>query len=151
MDNPAVDIANLLYRYAESIDGGRLVEAAALFRGARVYLQGRPDPIDADALLALWRRLIILYPDGTPHTQHVISNPIIEIDAAHGTASARSRYTVFQAAPALALQPVVCGRYHDRFERVDGAWRFTERAYFLDLSGDTRAHMNAAALPRMPG
>lgn len=151
MGDAAVAIANLLYRYAECIDGGRLADAAALFRRARIRLQGRAETLDADALLDLWQRLIILYPDGTPHTQHVIGNPIIEIDAAHGTATSRSRYTVFQAAPGLALQPIIAGRYHDRFACVDGTWHFAEREYLLDLSGDTHAHMNAAALQRMPG
>jgi hypothetical protein len=39
---------------------------------------------------------------------------------------ARCALTVFQAAGAL-LQPVLSGRYHDRFERIDGAWCFRER------------------------
>lgn len=146
MSDSAVQIANLLYRYAEHIDAGRLAEAAALFRHASIRLQGRAEPLDADALLALWQRLIVIHPDGTPRTQHVISNPLIEVDETAGRATARSRYTVFQAADGFALQPVVCGRYEDGFVREDGAWRFASRRYLLDLAGDTHAHMQAAAL-----
>lgn len=141
MGNSAVDIANLLYRYAECIDDGRLEDAAALFRHARIKLRDGAALLDADALLALWRKIVVLHPDGTPRTQHMIGNPIFEVDEAAGTATARSRYTVFQATDTFRLQAVVCGRYHDAFERGEGHWRFTLREYRLDLAGDTSAHI----------
>lgn len=146
MDNSAIEIANLLYRYAECIDEGRLEDAAALFRHAWIQLQDGTALLDEAALLALWRRIIVLYPGGTPRTQHVISNLIIEVDEAAGTATARSRYTVFQATETFKLQAVVCGRYHDAFERADGRWRFTRRQYRLDLAGDTSAHIRNYSL-----
>jgi len=37
--------------------------------------------------------------------------------------------------PEEPIRPVLAGRYHDRFARVDGAWRFAERAYLVDLTG----------------
>jgi hypothetical protein len=37
---------------------------------------------------------------------------------------------------------VAAGRYHDRFERVDGEWRFSERDYSkLDLTDDISWHL----------
>jgi hypothetical protein len=39
------------------------------------------------------------------------------------------------------LQPVIAGRYHDRFECVDGKWRFSERIIHPDLQGDLSRHM----------
>ena len=39
------------------------------------------------------------------------------------------------------LQPIITGRYHDRFESVDGTWRFSERAYLMDLTGDLSSHL----------
>jgi hypothetical protein len=38
--NSAVEITNLLYRYAELIDGGDLAGAAALFEHAKIRLNG---------------------------------------------------------------------------------------------------------------
>ena len=79
--------------------------------------------------------------DGTPLTKHVITNPIVEVDEAAGTASCRSYYTVFQQTDDFPLQPVIEGRYHDEFERVDGVWRWSYRDYSLvDLVGDMSHH-----------
>jgi hypothetical protein len=46
-----------------------------------------------------------------------------------------------QAVDGLTLQPVIAGRYHDRFEEVDGEWRFAERTILPDLYGDLSHHM----------
>jgi hypothetical protein len=40
---------------------------------------------------------------------------------------------------------VLSGRYHDRFERVDGAWRWRERFVYPDLEGDLGRHMRRPA------
>lgn len=141
MSDSALAITNLLHRYAEAIDAGHLEEAAALFRHARIEAGGN-GTLDHTGLLALWRRLIVLYPCGTPRTRHLISNPIVEIDEAAGTASARSCYTVFQATEQLPLQAIASGRYRDRFARIDGQWCFTTRAYRLDLTGDMSRHLH---------
>ena len=66
----------------------------------------------------------------------------LAIDEEAGTATCRSTYTVFQQVPGSALQPVASGRYHDRFEKVDGAWRFSQRDFtMLDLIGDLSRHL----------
>ena len=136
-------IANLLYRYAECIDAGDLAGAAALFEHARIRIGGPDtDPIDAARLLGIWKSLIVLHPDGTPRTKHVTTNPIIKIDEDAGTASCRSYYTVLQQTDEMPLQTIVTGRYHDRFERVDGQWRFSYRDLTLiDMVGDVSRHL----------
>ncbi|OBG23779.1 nuclear transport factor 2 family protein [Mycobacterium sp. 852002-51057_SCH5723018] len=134
-------ITNLLYRYAECIDAGDLAGAAALFEHARIRIGGE-DTIDASRLLGIWKSLILLHPDGTPRTKHVTTNPIVEIDEEAGTASCRSYYTVLQQADEFPLQTIVTGRYHDRFERVDGRWRFSYRDLTLiDMVGDVSRHL----------
>jgi hypothetical protein len=45
----------------------------------------------------MWRDSIMLY-DGVPHTKHIVTNPIIEVDKGAGTATCRSVYTVIQQA-----------------------------------------------------
>jgi 3-phenylpropionate/cinnamic acid dioxygenase small subunit len=139
-------ITNLLYRYAECIDAGDLGGAAELFEHARVRIGGPDtdqDTVDATRLLGIWKSLIVLYPDGTPRTKHVVSNPIIEVDGEAGTATCRSYYTVFQQTDELPLQTIVTGRYHDRFERVDGQWRYIYRDLTLiDMVGDVSRHLS---------
>jgi 3-phenylpropionate/cinnamic acid dioxygenase small subunit len=138
----AVQISNLLYRYAEYLDSGQLFEAAELFRHARIKVSSQDKCIDHTALLGIWQQRIKLYPCGTPRTRHVISNPIVDIDEASGTATVRACYTVLQATDTLPLQPIAAGRYLDEFERVDGVWRFSFRDYsHLDMMGDLRGHL----------
>ena len=73
-----------------------------------------------DAIQALYAATTRIHPDGTPGTKHVTTNLILDIDDEAGTASARSYWTVLQAVPGLPLQPILAGRYHDRFERAEG-------------------------------
>jgi 3-phenylpropionate/cinnamic acid dioxygenase small subunit len=137
-------IANLLYRYAECIDAGDLKGASELFAHARVRrLRGEEEVfLDSAQLLEHWQEVVMLYPDGTPRTKHVVTNPIIEVDEEAGQATCRSYYVVFQQTDEVALQPVASGRYHDRFERVDGRWRFSFRDYsLLDMVGNIGRHV----------
>jgi hypothetical protein len=48
----------------------------------------------------------------------------------------------------LGLQPIIAGQYRDRFEKVDAAWRFTERIIHPDLIGDLARHMRPNWIPR---
>ncbi len=147
MTESAVAVTNLIHRYAELIDLGDFAGVADLLGDAAVgdgsgagdsrLLSGR------DAILAMFTSTTRLYPDGTPGTKHVTTNVILEIDDTEGQAGARSYWTVLQAVPGLALQPILAGRYHDRFERVEGTWRFAERRYLIDLVGDVSHHMLA--------
>lgn len=142
--NSTVEILNLLYRYCELMDGGRLEEAAALFRHASVKVSGAAGFAAEAEMLELWRRHVIIYPDGTPRTKHVVSNPIVEIDETGQRAKVRSYYSVYQATEDFPLQLIAAGRYHDEFERVDGRWRFAWRDYTLfDLQGDLSRHLQA--------
>lgn len=142
MSNSVVEILNLLYLYAEKFDGGDLEGAAALFRHATIKVTNTEDFLDEPGMLELWKRYVKIYPCGTPRTKHVITNPITEADDQTGKATVRSYYTVFQAVEGLPLQPVVAGRYHDKFERMDGVWRFSHRNYSLmDLIGDVSFHL----------
>ncbi len=140
------EIANLLYRYAELIDGGRLEAAAELFAHAEIVLDPAAPPVDSTTLLDVWRTMVKLHDDGTPRTRHVVTNAQIFVDG--DRASARSAYTVLQATDRIPLQPIIVGRYHDDFERVDGSWRFRRRDYSLvDLVGDTSDHVTMDLRP----
>ena len=75
-------IEQLLYRYAECIDDGNLEQLALLFTHGRISAAGMPDAaVGEAAVLAMYRAATRIYPDnGTPHTQHLVANPIIELD-----------------------------------------------------------------------
>jgi len=136
------EIENLLYTYAERIDLGDFEGVADLFAHAVITSPGAErGPGGREAALETYRRSTRLYADGTPKTKHVTTNAIIEVDEEAGTATSRSYFTVFQRLDDFPLQPIIAGRYHDRFERVDGGWRFAERMMLPEMLGDLSRHL----------
>jgi len=133
-------ITAFLHRYASLLDGGDLDGVAALFEHADWGSSTRTERFHGTAAVRRMYDGVIIYDDGTPHTKHVITNLVIDHVDGATEASARSYFTVLQAHDNV-LQPVIAGRYHDRFEQVDGEWRFAERIIFPDLQGDLRQHM----------
>jgi hypothetical protein len=133
-------IRGLIHRYAELIDLGRLDELAALFEHSTWSSPGRGEPLRGTEQVLHAYDGVIMY-DGIPSTKHVISNVSVELADDGATAAARSYFTVLQARPDLPLQPIIAGRYHDRFERADGGWRFTDRVIIPDLIGDLSRHL----------
>jgi 3-phenylpropionate/cinnamic acid dioxygenase small subunit len=134
------EIAALVYRYAELLDQGDLDGVAALFEHADWGSGTRTERMTGTEQVRRMYNGVILYDDGTPRTKHVITNLVIEHDDGATHASARSYFTVLQAHEGV-LQPIISGRYHDRFEHVDGSWRFAERIIHPDLQGDLSHHM----------
>lgn len=132
------EITKLLYLYAEYIDAGDLDGVAQLFAHA-TYRSQAGEYRGAEQVLGVLRKMVVLY-DGVPRTKHVTTNVIVDVDG--DVATARSYYTVLQAADGLQLQPIIAGRYHDRFELGEGRWRFVDRFIFVDLVGDLSKHLN---------
>ncbi|MER5927452.1 nuclear transport factor 2 family protein [Streptomyces mirabilis] len=140
-------IENLIARYAELVDGGDFAGLGVLLADAT--FTGSGEPVSGrDAIEKMFQDTVILYEDGTPRTQHVTTNVAIEVDEQTGTAVSRSYVTVLQALPDLPLQPIAGGRYHDRFERRAGQWRFMERQVRINLVGDVRRHLRQAGAQR---
>ena len=133
-------IENLIAAYAELVDSGDFAGVGSLLADA-TFTGGAGSVSGADAIEKMLRDNLIVYEDGTPRTKHVTTNVAIEVDEEAGTAVSRSYFTALQALPDLALQPIVSGRYHDRFERRDGDWRFVERRVRTDLLGDVSRHL----------
>jgi len=81
----------------------------------------------------------------------VTTNVILEDDGPN-RAKSQAYVVVFQATPTFSLQPVIAGTYLDRFERVDGKWRFTERVESdenFELLGDLSQHLAMAYEPTL--
>jgi len=137
-------IEHIVYGYAERVDAGDFAGVADLFAHAR-YKGGGPDDPGVEGsqpVLEIMESMVRRYDDGTPRTKHVTTNLIIDADDDVGTAAARSYFTVFQQLEDFRLQPIIAGRYHDQFARVNGTWRLTERVIFCDLFGDLSQHLN---------
>ncbi len=147
MSNDRVEIQSLIHEYAERLDAGDLSGVAALFEHGSWGSPNRDEPVrGAAAIKARNYDPIIIYADGTPSTRHVLSNVSIEHADGAMEASARTYFTVWQAVDGFPLQAILVGRYHDRFEKVGGAWRFEHRQVFPDLVGDLGHHMRGGPL-----
>jgi 3-phenylpropionate/cinnamic acid dioxygenase small subunit len=133
----------LLMTYAEHLDAARFADVAAMFADATYRVDhadtGQVSHYEGADQVQAFCEQTVLYADGTPRTKHVITNVIIDVDGDH--AGARCYVTVFQQTDSLPLQPIAAGRYVDRFERVDGRWRFADRLITGFLLGDRSQHV----------
>jgi hypothetical protein len=137
-----VEILNLVYHYPELIDSGDFAGIGELFADAVITFEGGSAMSGATTIQQSYEENTRRYPDdGTPHTRHVISNPIVNIDEEAGTATCRYYITVFQRTNEFPLQPVWANKYEDQLRRVDGQWRFHHRRGFAHLPGDTSHHL----------
>jgi hypothetical protein len=95
-----------------------------------------------DQLVPMLKGLVRTHEGGTTATKHIVTNLVIEVAPDGKTAKAKSYITVMQARPPeFPLQLIASNRHFDRFERVDGEWRFTERVDVQDLVGDMSHHL----------
>ncbi|GAS89768.1 nuclear transport factor 2 family protein [Mycolicibacterium brisbanense] len=136
-----LEITELLYRYAELIDAGDFDGVGQLLARATFGGTASPATSGAEDIAKLFASSTRRYPEhgNTPRTRHLVLNPIVEIDDGHATA--RSTFVVVQNTDAVALQPIVVGRYADRFARDDQGWHFTQRTVDVEMVGDVSAHL----------
>lgn len=137
-------ITSLLHRYGECVDAADFAGLSDLFAQGRLYSSSAAENrrgmkgIEIERFYTATNRV---HEDGTLRTRHLCSNSILKVDEDSGTASAQSAYVVFQATRKLPLQPIVAGRYDDRFERTDGTWHFSERLIHVDQLGELSEHL----------
>ena len=136
-------ITTLLFRYAECIDRADFAGLGELFAHGRIRSSSGPaaDGWSGDQVREFYARTNRVHEDGTLRTRHLNTNHLVDIDEAAGVATVRSAYVVFQATAKLPFQPIVGGRYEDRFERAGGAWRWSERLIHVDQVGDVSEHL----------
>lgn len=141
-------IRELCYRYTGALDRGDFAAVAELL----AYADLRPsmpgvvgEPIrGAEAIERFYTDQVVTYRDGDPRTRHLITNQVIEFGSDGRTAESHCYVTVLQRAPGHDYQLVVGGRYHDRFERVGGQWRFVEKAIQVDHLNQIELHFKIA-------
>lgn len=131
-----VAVTELLYRYAELVDAGDFDGVGELLgRGSFMGVAG------ADAIAKLFTTTTRRFPGhrNTPRTRHLVLNPIVDVSGDRATA--RSTFCVVQRTEAIALQPIVVGRYADTFGRDSDGWYFTERTVDVEMVGDVSDHL----------
>jgi hypothetical protein len=64
----------------------------------------------------------LLAHDRTYRSKHLLTNLSIDVQQADGTGG--------------RIEVSLSGQYADTFEKVDGAWRFTDRLITVDLTGE---------------
>ena len=146
MQCDSCDVKNLIYQYADYLDRGDLRSVAALFDGGRLVavMEGGAESeiVGEQAVHDMYRSFTRLYDDdGTPHTLHMTTNVIVEVDEDGLSASSRSYAVVFQAVDDFPLQPIIGVRYYDRFSKLSGNWAFNERKIESHLMGDLSRHL----------
>jgi 3-phenylpropionate/cinnamic acid dioxygenase small subunit len=134
------EIAALVYRYAELLDAGDMDGVVALFADATWRSAATGAVLRSpEEIRAVYDR-IMLY-DGTPKTQHVMSNLVIDLVEGADEATGRCYYTVLQGLVAdEPLQPILAGRYVDRYRRGPNGWQFADRLFIVDLPGSQARH-----------
>jgi ketosteroid isomerase-like protein len=147
MIDDARQIENLLYSYADRIDGGDFEGLADLFAHGRIAGMEDAPPEDVfegrAGVLQLYENTTRRYEDdGTPKTHHITTNVAVEVADDGATAYSNAYYCVMQATDALPLQPIITGRYRDTFHKIDGEWWFDTRIMFVNQMGDLSHHLN---------
>lgn len=133
-------VRNLLGLYCERIDLADYDGVGELFGedGTLRTEDGTELARGASAIAAFYAGLIRLH-DGAQRTKHVVANTVLEDGG--DTITARSSYVVLQATAQLPLQPIMAGRYVDRFVRTGDGWTWVERTFTSDLAGHLSEHI----------
>ena len=138
-------ISSLMFRYAECVDQADFDGLSELFANGSIRSTSAKESdagMQGEVIGRFYAATNRVHEDGTLRTRHLATNVHIEIDESSDSASARSYYVVLQATPKLPFQPIVGGRYEDRFERVDGRWHFADRLVLVDQIGDMSEHLS---------
>jgi 3-phenylpropionate/cinnamic acid dioxygenase small subunit len=131
-------ITALVHEYAFRLDAGDFDGVAALFAHAELrstlHDRVRRGAVEARALY----ERVVVGPDGTPGTMHLVTNVTVRVDGA--AATARSYFTVLQVT-APGLHPILGGEYRDEFVQTEEGWRFAAREFVPMLTGDLTHHL----------
>lgn len=146
-------ITSLMFEYAECIDRADFAGIGKLFAHAQIR-SSAADPARGmrgeAAVRDFYANTNKVHTDGTLRTRHLNTNIRADINEATGVAVVRSSYLVLQATDVLPFQPIVAGRYEDRFERHGGVWHFADRLIHVDQVGNVSEHL-AIDLAAMAG
>ncbi len=134
------EITELVYRYAELLDGGDIDGVVDLFAEA-AWRSGSTGEVrrGREQIRSVYDR-VILY-DGTPKTRHLMTNLTIDLVEGASEATGGCYFTVLQGIDAGSpIETILAGRYQDQYRRGPSGWQFAERLFIVDLLGDQSRH-----------
>jgi hypothetical protein len=142
-------IRALCFTYTFRLDEGDFAGVGELLADAalRPVMAGvrSEELVGSAAIERFYTEQVVTYKNGRPMTRHLITNQLIELAPDALSATSRCYFTVLQRPPGLEFQIVVGGQYHDRFAKVDGVWRFTDKAIQVDHLNAIEHHFTIAA------
>jgi 3-phenylpropionate/cinnamic acid dioxygenase small subunit len=142
-------VANVLSRYARSLDSGDFAALGELFAQGSVRFATTDAVYTGAAAVQHLYEDIVQVRDGRPGTMHVTSNVEVYLES-DTSAEAHSYYTVLQATASNPLAVVAAGEYADRLHKSDGSWLFTERVISIHFEGDLSEHLLASPFREPP-
>lgn len=137
-----VTISALIARYARLVDTAAYDELGTMFETGEITANRNGEPLRGPAAIAeFYGRTNKSYGDAGASTLHIVTNLEFE-ELTDASAVVRSCFVVLQRRPELPLQPIVCGRYIDRFARGAEGWRYAVKHIEVGLVGDVSHHLN---------
>ena len=121
-------IRQLVARYSHLIDSLDIESWLDLWTDDGVFAVGGDRTEGRDALRTLGEGSRPIY-EVSP-MRHVVTNVLVDVDGDDATSSSYLQIVVAGQPPTISMT----GRYHDRLRRVDGRWRFVERALTSDVA-----------------
>ena len=129
----AEEITALVHSYALLLDGGDTEAVVALFEHSTLRSEPNGSVLRGnDEIRPIYERLKA---EGAPRTKHLLTNLTVDVEAEAGTASSHCYWTVLRQVSTGGIDIMLSGQYVDRFEKVDGRWRFADRLITVDLGG----------------
>lgn len=127
----AQEITALVHSYALLLDGGDIEAVVALFEHSTLRSEPNGSVLrGSDEIRPVYERLTA---DGAQRTKHLLTNLTVDVDAGAGTAASHCYWTVLREVSTGGVDVMLSGQYVDRFEQVDGRWRFADRLITVDL------------------
>lgn len=137
-ESDRAQITGLVLAYARLLDAGDFDGVAALFEHATWRSAAHGTVLRGAGEVRTAYDRIRLH-DGSPRTKHLITNLSIDVAPGGESASAHCYFTVLQGiVPGEPIEITVAGQYFDELVKVEGAWRFADRLFVVDLEGDQR-------------
>ena len=150
----AGDIAqNALDPGPGGVDAGDMEGVGELFARGSVTMPGGAELVGAQAVRDGYVGSVVFYDangeradyvrrETTPRTRHFITNKAFDFNEDVTAAECRSAFFVMQQI-GERYEPIVGGRYLDRFELGAAGWRFAHREVVIDAVGDSSHHAAA--------
>ena len=139
------EIEELFYRYAYGIDAGDFETVAQLLKDASILgAEGNIIAQGYEQIKQFYDQIIKIYPDtGTPKTQHVVSNILIQSESNH-LLKVIANYSVFQKLNNGKVEAIICGQYHSAFKAIEHGWAFHKHQTKPLMIGDMTNHLNVS-------